>query len=102
MNNKTIKNKKRELFEALLITINKTQILSTVEKKEYIDNLSPKCKEYLYTELHKRSKKNKLSKLEEEFYGLLNKEPVSDLFSFSFKFLNIPKQKTMKLRKGSY
>ena len=88
MDIKTTKNKKKDLFNELLITINNTQILDVEEKKNLVDGMSKKCKDYLYTELNKKMKKDKLTKL-----------PV---FSFNFKALSIEKTKPMKLRKGSY
>jgi len=92
MNKKIVENKKDILFNVLLQTINNTQILSTSERKSYIDNISPKCKKYLRTELAKRSKKNELSELEEEFYSLIHEDPIPSLFPFNLKGLYMRKE----------
>lgn len=92
MNNKIVKNKKDILFNELLKTINNTQVLSASERKAYIDNISPKCKKYLCNELAKRSKKNELSELEEEFYSLIHEDPIPALFPFKLKGLYMRKE----------
>lgn len=104
MDIKTTKNKKKDLFNELLITINNAQILDVEEKKNLVEGMSKKCKDYLYTELNKKMKKDKLTKLEEEFLVLLkeDQDPIAPVFSFNFKALSIEKTKPMKLRKGSY
>ena len=104
MDIKIKKNQKKDLFNELLITINNAQILDLDEKKNLVDDMSKKCKEYLYKELSKKLKKDKLTKAEEEFLVLLrgDKDPIAPVFSFNFKSLTIEKAKPMKLRKGSY